>query len=270
MESKRTNGCLIGAIVIGGALALIGLLGGTVGVIALMLAVQASSPTSEDPFDFADVPPSVDLPADEPTFAAFPEPVADPSAAAPSSGVTINGHVLTATEIQQLVQTYGVAPQPGTYWYDPRSGQYGAVGGPVMGLIKPGHAFGTLRADASGGRTGVFLNGRQVPASEMQFYNLLLGHIQPGRYWLDAQGNVGFEGQPAVANLVVAAVAAGVTTNGGGGSGGSPADKWLSGNEFSGEARIGGMPMTSGTWDTSGGGNHVISVGGEVLNLPPY
>lgn len=39
---------------------------------------------------------------------------------------------------------------------------------------------------------------------------------------------------------------------------------------FTGESRIGGLPMNSGTFDSSGGGNHVISVDGEVLNLPPY
>ena len=41
----------------------------------------------------------------------------------------------------------------------------------------------------------------------------------------------------------------------------SPADQWLNGNEFSGR-------MSSGTIDSSGQGNDVISVDGEVLNLP--
>lgn len=40
--------------------------------------------------------------------------------------------------------------------------------------------------------------------------------------------------------------------------------------EFQGEARIGGAPMTSGTFDNSGSGAHVIGVDGEVLTLPPY
>jgi hypothetical protein len=42
----------------------------------------------------------------------------------------------------------------------------------------------------------------------------------------------------------------------------SPADPWLNGNE------IDGRMYGSGTIDTSGEGNHVLSVGGEVLNLP--
>ncbi len=48
----------------------------------------------------------------------------------------------------------------------------------------------------------------------------------------------------------------------------SPADAWLTGAEFAGEAPIGGD--VSGTWDSSGEGAHVISVGTEVLDLPPY
>ena len=49
---------------------------------------------------------------------------------------------------------------------------------------------------------------------------------------------------------------------------GSPADPWLSGNEWAGEAEIGGMSLTSGTVDPSGEGNDVFSVDGEVLDLP--
>jgi len=41
----------------------------------------------------------------------------------------------------------------------------------------------------------------------------------------------------------------------------SPADRWLNGNEID-------APWTGGTIDTSGEGNHVIGLDGEVLNLP--
>ena len=41
----------------------------------------------------------------------------------------------------------------------------------------------------------------------------------------------------------------------------SPASTWLNGNEFSGR-------MSGGTIDTSGEGNHVIGLDGEVLNRP--
>jgi hypothetical protein len=43
--------------------------------------------------------------------------------------------------------------------------------------------------------------------------------------------------------------------------GGSPADSWLSGGEWSGG-------MSSGTVDSTGQGNHVISIDGQVLDLP--
>jgi hypothetical protein len=52
------------------------------------------------------------------------------------------------------------------------------------------------------------------------------------------------------------------------GPGESPADAWLSGNEWSGEAEIGGTALTGGTVDPSGEGNDVFAVDGEVLDLP--
>lgn len=48
----------------------------------------------------------------------------------------------------------------------------------------------------------------------------------------------------------------------------SPADLWLSGNEWAGEAEVGGMPLASGTVDTSGQGNDVNNLDGEVLTPP--
>jgi hypothetical protein len=45
--------------------------------------------------------------------------------------------------------------------------------------------------------------------------------------------------------------------------GGSPADTWLSGNEWHGH-------ITSGTIDPTGHGNSVFAVDGHVLDLPPH
>ncbi|MEO0604890.1 MAG: hypothetical protein AAF211_25890 [Myxococcota bacterium] len=183
--------------------------------------------------------------------------IAAPPAPEARTGVVINGKELTPTQYVSFARMYGVPPQPGRWWYDPASGQFGRVGEPVSGLVRPGHDFGPLAADASRGTTGIFLNGRQLPATEVTLYTLLLGPIVPGRYWLDPQGNVGRAGNPMpVANLVVAAQAANLAVGGR-----SPADAWLSGNEWSGR-------MSSGTVDTSGQGNSVYSVDGEVLTLP--
>ena len=62
-----------------------------------------------------------------------------------------------------------------------------------MGSMNPGHDFGTLPAGASNGDTGVFINGRELPAAEVAFFAALVGQLQPGRYWMDAAGNWGRE-----------------------------------------------------------------------------
>ncbi|MBX2797282.1 MAG: hypothetical protein KTR31_06440 [Myxococcales bacterium] len=111
---------------------------------------------------------------------------AQPSTHRPSRAArtTVNGRALTQQEHDFLMARYGQV-LPGDFWYDPRSGAFGPVGGPPTGRLDPGLPFA-----ASSGR------------------------------------------------------------------------------QWRGEATRGGWdPMTSGTWDPNGN-NHVISVDGEVLNLP--
>jgi hypothetical protein len=45
-----------------------------------------------------------------------------------------------------------------------------------------------------------------VPAAAAELYALqqLVGPVRPGRYWLDAYGNAGFEGGPPLVNLAQA------------------------------------------------------------------
>jgi hypothetical protein len=120
--------------------------------------------------------------------------------------VVINGRALTPQQVREVEQTYGARPGPGNYWYDPVSGLYGAAGRPAYGFMLPGHDFGPLAAGASAGRSGVFINGRQLPAEEVAVWGkLLAAPITPGRYWLDGHGNAGVEGVavPRV-NLLVA------------------------------------------------------------------
>lgn len=121
--------------------------------------------------------------------------------------VTINDVVLTAEQVADLAKTYGIKPLPGNYWYDVRSGLYGVVGYPAFGFMLPGHRFGTLKPDASHGNSTVFVNGRELSLAEYTVWSQMVGSwIQPGRYWLDAQGNAGYEGNPApVINLYVLA-----------------------------------------------------------------
>lgn len=135
----------------------------------------------------ANEPPSHEDTMDQPT----PEP---------RSNVIINGTALSIEHAQAS------AIPDGRYWYDARSGLWGGEGMPVQGQIQPGLASAPLAPNASHGTTNVFVNGRNLPAQEVAWLEQLLrSRIAAGRYWLDAQGNVGYEGGGAVANLVVVA-----------------------------------------------------------------
>lgn len=146
----------------------------------------------------------------------------------PGSGVHVNGQVLTAEQLTAFKEKYKAEPKPGNYWYDTVSGLYGAVGEPAFGFMYPGHAFGTLAEDASGGNSGVFINRRQLPQSEWFILSTVLGAaIQPGRYWLDAKGNAGFEGvETPLVNLYLAAAQAAQNRAGGGGGGRGGDNGW--------------------------------------------
>jgi hypothetical protein len=64
---------------------------------------------------------------------------------------------------------------------------------------------GSVPANASGGGTGVFTNGRELHPFDVLYLQHLLGPIQPGRYVVDAFGNAGLEGGPILVNLIMAA-----------------------------------------------------------------
>jgi hypothetical protein len=64
---------------------------------------------------------------------------------------------------------------------------------------------GELAADASTGGTGIFFNGRELHLTEAAYLQQLFGYVIPGRYWLSPMGVGGFEGGPALFNLVAAA-----------------------------------------------------------------
>ena len=119
--------------------------------------------------------------------------------------IVVNGEELDSQTGSQLIQAYGVIPA-GNNWYDPLSGLWGASGGPSSGQIYPGLTLGgALRADASGGSTEVFINGRALHPSEVVYLQQVYGSVMPGRYWMNAQLIGGFEGGPAIFNLGVAA-----------------------------------------------------------------
>lgn len=138
-------------------------------------------------------------------------------AAAPK--VIINGKSLSAGQIQEIQAMYDVKPVPGNYWYDSKSGMFGMVGEPPAGFMLPGHEFGQLAADASRGNTEVYVNGRNIPQGELMVLNYIWQtYIQPGRYWIDANGYVGYEGTDyPTGNLLVQLDALSRAGGGGGG-----------------------------------------------------
>jgi hypothetical protein len=130
-----------------------------------------------------------------------------PALAAEDSGgataVVVNGRALDAAARQAIERRTGLPLQPGRWWYDARSGLWGAEGQGAAGLAPAGIDVGApLPPQASGGRAGVFFNGRSLADAEIAWL-MTLGPVWPGRYWLDAMGNVGLEGRAVpFANLV--------------------------------------------------------------------
>ena len=71
----------------------------------------------------------------------------------------------------------------------------------------PGHNFGKVSRNASAGNTGVLINGRELPQQEWVIWSYVIGnYIQPGSYWFDSNGNVGYDGNnlPVLNMFVIA------------------------------------------------------------------
>ena len=117
--------------------------------------------------------------------------------------VVINGIALDHSTKQTLERGFGAPITPGRYWYDPVSGVWGMEGGPAAGQILPGLKLGgPLRQDASKGKTGVIVNGRELHERDVAALHRCLDVI-PGRYWVLANGIGGPENGPAQFNLAV-------------------------------------------------------------------
>lgn len=128
--------------------------------------------------------------------------------------VIVNGTTVAERDLAHVSAVIGARPQDGRWWYDVRTGAFGASGGPTVGFLPPGLALGgTLRADASGGGDGryggVFINGREIHPLDIAGLRRLIGQVIPGRYWVDAAGNFGIEGGAVLGNLLAMAQANG-------------------------------------------------------------
>jgi hypothetical protein len=138
--------------------------------------------------------------------------------AIPARTVFINGQRIGDEDIQVLEVAYRVRVLDGNYWYDRRTGAWGRQGGPCLGVIAAHlNLGGQLQADASNGDTGVYINGRQLHRLDV-LRLMQLGPVFPARYWMDAQGNFGFEGGAMIGNLQVAAAQAAASRGNGGGA----------------------------------------------------
>jgi hypothetical protein len=128
--------------------------------------------------------------------------------------VLVNGQQISQRDLAALdLQNHSPIPS-GPCWYDRISGAWGHEGGPSEGFIAAGMTLGgELRADASNGDTGVFVNGRHLHRKDVAALQEL-EPVFPGRYWVDGLGNWGTEGGPMIGNLKVAA--AQVAQNSGG------------------------------------------------------
>jgi hypothetical protein len=138
-------------------------------------------------------------------------PAPGSAARAGSSNVVVNRVRLSVARVRALERQYRVRIPDGRYWYDRRCGAWGRDGGPTQGFTLTGLALGgPLRADASRGRTQVFINGRELPSRDLAaLQQIVPQRIAPGRYWVDASGNSGCEGGPRLCNLVELARRAG-------------------------------------------------------------
>lgn len=119
--------------------------------------------------------------------------------------IIVNGAALDEPTLQQLAQA-GVNLPAGRYWYDAESGAWGLQGQPASGFTYAGMLLGgKLQRNASAGSSRVFINGRELPQAEIAALRQYGLNPSPGRYWLDAAGNAGREGEGPVVNLFQAA-----------------------------------------------------------------
>ncbi|MGF1509933.1 MAG: hypothetical protein ACFB9M_10575 [Myxococcota bacterium] len=120
------------------------------------------------------------------------------SALACPTSVFVNRHCLQPNAYSALSRILGAPVPPGAYWYDARARLYGPMGGPTQGQLPMAMDLpGPMPADASEGRSGVFVNGRQVTYEEAQVVGLA---AQPGRYRMGPDGSIrpaGSSAQPA-------------------------------------------------------------------------
>jgi hypothetical protein len=125
--------------------------------------------------------------------------------------LTFNGRTLTADQLarlEKLERPYQARIPDGKYWYDNRTGAAGFWGAPAVALLAAGLELGgPMPANCSGGGTGrftgVFINGRELHPLDVAFLSSISpnGQVLPGRFWVNANGDFGYEGGQLIYNL---------------------------------------------------------------------
>jgi hypothetical protein len=119
-----------------------------------------------------------------------------------AKNVFVNNQRLDDNSIHTLEQFYKTNISEGHYWYDNTSGYWGIMGAPALGQLVAGLELGgTIPQNASNGNTGVIVNGRELHQTEVNQIIQTYGKVYRGRFWLNAQGLAGYEGQPAIFNF---------------------------------------------------------------------
>lgn len=214
------------------------------------------------------VPPQQQQPPAQTVAGAYQDPAAqgDPAPAASDRRVRFNARELDQTGwavLQQIESATRSRIPDGDYWYDPACGAAGVWGGPALAFLPAGLPLGgTVPAQASGGGngrvSGVFVNGRELHPRDVQVLTQIYGVApQPGRYWVDAAGNAGYEGGPAFVNLIQAARQ---RSGGGAGGGGWYQRTWGVGGDM-----YGGSDGQSTYFFDSASGCSVMNDGGGVM-----
>jgi hypothetical protein len=136
--------------------------------------------------------------------------------------VSINGMRFTDEDLLRAEKVYGIRVPDADYWYDTVLGAWGVRGSPTLGFLAPGLELGgPLQADASGGGTGVFVNGRELHPHDVIALQQITGPILQGRYFITAQGYAGIEDGPPKWDL-------GALVAQSGGDGGDGSNTWQS------------------------------------------
>jgi hypothetical protein len=157
--------------------------------------------------------------------------------AATERSVYINRVKLESEFVQQMERQYQTRIVDGRYWYDVKCGAWGLEDGPTIGFIMANLDLpGPMPADISGGGTGIFFNGREIHVQDQMALQQIFGFTIPGRYWLDAQGNLGAEGSAMPMVNLGAAIQAAAGSQYGSvtGAGGTAASDGAGGYMFSG------------------------------------